>query len=117
MRWRHIVASDPQSFAVRDVDQFPSIIQKNAADCVEALKFLRIRRITQVEQSYELGGTATGTATSAATDHPFSFRGCKCIASAFCPGVRCLRDGQPRPDHLQLLPKCLIRQVHPVDDV
>jgi hypothetical protein len=51
MRWRHIVAQDPQSFAVGDVDQVPSIIQEKAADSLESLKGPRIRRITQVEES------------------------------------------------------------------
>jgi hypothetical protein len=51
MRWQHIVAQDPPSFAVGDVDQVPSIIQEKTADSFESLKGPPVRRITQVEQS------------------------------------------------------------------
>jgi len=37
MRWRYIVPQDLLSFTVRDVDQVLSIVQQNAADCVECL--------------------------------------------------------------------------------
>jgi hypothetical protein len=52
---RYIVPQDPESFAVRDIDQVLSIVQQNAADCVERLKRPWIRRVIQVQQSHELG--------------------------------------------------------------
>jgi hypothetical protein len=66
------VPQDPESFTVRDVDQVLSIVQQNAADCVECLKRPRIRRVIQVQQSYELG-----RATNVPTKRPLSFRGRK----------------------------------------
>ena len=111
---RYIVPQDPESFAVRDIDQVLSIVQQNAADCVECLKRPRIRRVIQVQQSYELRLIAT----SAPTKRPFSFRGRKFIARAFrSGGAWCFGDGQTHSDHLQRFAGRLIRQFHPVDDV
>ena len=113
MGWRYIVPQDPESFTVRDVDQVLSIVQQNAADCVECLKRPRIRRVIQVQQSYELRLIVT----SAPTKRPFSFRGRRVIASAFRSGAWCFGDGQTHSDHLQRFAGRLIRQLHPVDDV
>jgi hypothetical protein len=106
------VPQDPESFAVRDIDQVLSIVQQNAADCVECLKRPWIRRVIQVQQPYELGPIAT----SAPTKRSFSFRGHKVIASAFRSGAAwCFGDGQTHSHHLQRFAGRLIRQLHPVE--